>query len=119
MARCSTRRMIGPVIVVDNADRRAMEVAEKSRTHGIIEMSEAILNPPETGGIMAAPKAGMRKPRRNVGTVARKATTRTSAGRNKLTQTKVDRAEETQEGVKQHNTLRAPNEPELDGALPS
>ena len=49
-ARCYTERKIGPVAVVDEADWRLMEAAETSRMNGIIELPEAIPNPPKAGG---------------------------------------------------------------------
>mgnify|MGYP006950760078 FL=1 len=97
----------------------AMEAVERSRMDDIIEMPEAIPNPSEVGGFMATPEVGKRRRHWNVGIVARKATRRVSAGRNKPTRTKLDQAEETQEGVRSRTTLRALNELEMDHALPS
>ena len=44
--------MIGPVVVVDEADWRAMEAAEKSKTCGMILMPMAVPDPPEAWGVM-------------------------------------------------------------------
>ena len=38
--------------MADEADRRAMEATEKSKTCGIIEMAESIPNPFEAGGVI-------------------------------------------------------------------
>ena len=111
--------MIGPVVVVDEAVRRAMEAVEKSKTYCMIVMPMAIPDPPEAGGVMAAPEDGKRKPHRNAGIVARKATRRASVGRRTLIRTRPDQAEETQEGVKSRTTRMALNEPKMERTLPS
>ena len=87
--------MIDPVVVVDEADQCVMEATKKSRMDGIIEMLEAILNPPEARGVMAATEDDKGKPHRNAGIVARKATRRASGGKRMLIRTRPDRVEET------------------------
>ena len=52
-ARCCTRREIGPVVVVDEASRCAMKVANESKEEGIVVMPTTIPDPPEIGGVEA------------------------------------------------------------------
>ena len=59
----------------DEESRCAMEVADEIKERGTEVMPTATPDPPETGGV------GKGKPLRSVGTVARKATGRASAGR--------------------------------------
>ena len=105
------------MVVVDEADRRTMELAENNRMDGIIEMPEAIPNPPEAGGVMGASEDGKRSLHRNAGIVARKATRRASAEGRTLIRTRLDQAEETQEGVKSRTTRMALSELEMERTL--
>ena len=77
IARCCTRREIGPVVVADKTSRFAMEAADGINEEGIEVMQIAIPDPPETGGVEAR-RTGKGNPPWNVGTVARKATRRAS-----------------------------------------
>ena len=52
------------MVVVEEAYRRAMEAADKSRTSGVIEMLEVVLNCLEAGGVIGAPEVGKGRPRR-------------------------------------------------------
>ena len=81
--RCYTRREIGPVDLEDEVSQCAMDAADRIKEEGPEVMPTAIPNPSETGGVEAM-KTGKRNPPRNVGTVARKATGRASAGKNAL-----------------------------------
>ena len=90
------------MVVADEAGQRAMEVADKSSTSGIIKMPEAISNPLEAGGVMMVPEADKGRPQPNADTVARKATGRMNAGKIESIQTKLDQVEETQIAVKGH-----------------
>ena len=65
--------------VEGKASQCAMEAADKIKVGGTEVMPTTIPDPPETGGVKAM-RTG-KGPPRNVGTVARKATGRASAGR--------------------------------------
>ena len=75
---CCKRREIGPVGVVDDASRCAMEAADEIKVEDTKTMPTAILDPPETGGVEAM-RTGKVNPLQNVGTMERKATVRVSA----------------------------------------
>ena len=75
--------------MADEANRCAMEAAEGSKGEGIVVMPTTIPNPPEIGGVEAM-RTGKGNPPRNAGIVARKATTRASAGRSAPIQRKLD-----------------------------
>ena len=81
--RCSTWREIGPVNVADEASRRTMEAADGIKEEGIVVMLTTIPDPPKTGGVEAM-RTGKGNTPQNVGTVARKATGRASAGKSVL-----------------------------------
>ena len=67
--------------VEDEVGRRATLAADKSRKVGIEEVPTAVLDPPQSGGVMMEPKTGKQRPKRNTGIVARRATRRSSAGK--------------------------------------
>ena len=50
-AICCTQTKIGPVLVEDEASRRAMEATDVSKEEGIAVMPTAIPDPPEPGGV--------------------------------------------------------------------
>ena len=66
--------------VVDEVGRPAMEAAGKSRNGGTMSVPIAVLGLPQAGGLKAVPEAGKTNPLQNVGTVARRATEKASAG---------------------------------------
>ena len=112
--------------MADEADQRAMEAADNSRTGGIIEMPVAVPNPLEAGGVMAAPEAGKGRPRRRCRELARKDRTpdywyygRNGHRESECWKKRVDsgRAEWMQIGVNDHTVLKAQGEP--DQTLPS
>ena len=78
--------------VVDEVDRLAMVAAGKSRTEGIKNVLTAIPDPPQVGGVKAAPEAGKQRPTRNVCTMIKRATEKESAGRSMLIRTDPDPA---------------------------
>ena len=78
-------REIGPVGVEDEASQCAMEAADGIKEEGTEVMPIETLDPPEIGGVEAM-RTDKVKPSRSVGTVARKATRRASAGRRALIQ---------------------------------
>ena len=79
------------MVVVDEADRHAMEAAEKSRIGGIIKMLTTVPDPPQAGAVKAVTEAGKRRPQENVGTVARRGTKRANAGKSVPIRTKLGR----------------------------
>ena len=99
------------MVVVDEASRYAIEVADKSRIYHIIKISTTVLDTSLIGGAKAVPGAGKGKPHRTTGTLARRARERASVGRNKLIRTRPDRAEETRIGVKDHTMPKAQGKP--------
>ena len=60
---------------------QAMEVADRSRTRGIIEMLTIVPDPPWIGGVKEAPEVGKERHRQTVGTVVGRAIEKVSAGR--------------------------------------
>ena len=54
--RCYTWRKIGPVVVVDEAGRHAMEVTDMSKTKGTEAMPIVVPDPSEVGGVKAGPE---------------------------------------------------------------
>ena len=101
--------------VEDEASWRAMEAADVIREEGTEVMPTAILDPPETGGVEA-----MRTDKGNTtqiaGTVARKATGRSSAGKSTLIQREPgpDPVPDTstKETGNDRTTLKDPEKPE-------
>ena len=69
------------MIMVDEAGQRIMEATDMSRTRGIIEMSTTVPDPPRVGGVKVMLEAGKGRPQRTVGTMARRAVERASAGK--------------------------------------
>ena len=59
----------------------ATVAAYKSRKEGIEEVPTTVLDPPQERGVMAEPKIGKQKPKRNADIVARRVTRRASVGR--------------------------------------
>ena len=66
--------------VADEASQCAMEAADGTKEEGTDAMPTVIPDPSETGGVKAT-RTDKGNPSQNVGTVARKATRRASAGR--------------------------------------
>ena len=66
--------------VEDEVSRCAMEAADEIKVEGTETMPTTIPDPPKTGGVKVM-RTGKGNPSWNVGTVARKATARASAGR--------------------------------------
>ena len=60
--------------VKDEVGRHAMEAVGKSKTGGTETVPAAVPDPPQVGRVKAAPKIGNRRPTRNVGIVAKRAT---------------------------------------------
>ena len=58
------------MVVVDEDCWHAMEVADKSRTQGIIEMLTIVPDPSRVRGVTAVPEVGKERPRWTVGIVA-------------------------------------------------
>ena len=48
-----TIRKIGPIVVVDEVTRHAMEVADKRKTEGTGAVPTTTPNPPKAGGVKA------------------------------------------------------------------
>ena len=48
-----TIRKIGPIVVVDEVTRHAMEVADKRKTEGTGAVPTTTPDPPEAGGVKA------------------------------------------------------------------
>ena len=71
------------MVVVHETSRCTMELANKSKTRGIIEMPTIVLDPSLVGGLKVALESCKERRRRTVGTVARRATKRVSVGRRK------------------------------------
>ena len=89
-SECFTRRRNGLVGVEDEVGRLATVEADKSRKEGIEEVPTIVLNPPQAGGVMAAPEIGKQRLMRNAGIVERGPTRRASAGRSAPIQRKPD-----------------------------
>ena len=77
-----------------------------------------VVDPPRVRGVRVLVEAGKEKPP-TVGIVAGRATRRASVGKRKPIRTKLDRAEEMQEGVRSRITRKARNELEMEWVLPS
>ena len=90
--------------MVDEAIRHAMEATNKSKIYGIIRI---VLDTPQIGGAKAAPRAGKGKSHQTASTVARRATQRASARRNEPIQTRPNRGEATQIGVRDGTMQKA------------
>ena len=84
IARCCTGRKIGPVVVVDEVGRHALEAADKRKIEGIEGVPTTVPEPSEARGVKVASETGKESPRRNDGIVVRKATGRASVGRRRL-----------------------------------
>ena len=78
------------MVVVEEAGRLPMEVADKSNTEGIIIMPTTVPDPLEARGVKPALETEKEIPRRTVGIVVRRATERASVGRRKLIRTNLD-----------------------------
>ena len=76
--------------VEDEVGRLATVAADKSRKEGIQEMPTTVPNPPQAGGVTTEPEIGKQRPKRNAGTVVRRATRRASVRRSAPTQRKPD-----------------------------
>ena len=90
IATWCTRRKIGPVVVVDEVGRHALEATDKNKIEGMKVVSTTVPDPPEARGVKGAPETSKESPRRNAGIVARKTTGRASAGRRRLIQINPD-----------------------------
>ena len=69
--------------VEDEVGRLATVAADKSRKEGIEEVPTTVLDPPQERGVMAEPKIGKQKPKRNADIVARRVTRKTSVGKSR------------------------------------
>ena len=109
---CCTRRRIGPVVMVDGADRHAVEAADKSKIGGTMMVPTTVPDPPQVGGVKAVPETGKGRPTQNVGIVARKATGRASVGRSAPIRINPDLARPDKETGKARTTLKDRKDPE-------
>ena len=116
--RCCTRRKIGPVVVVDEAGRHAMEAADKSKTEGTIIMPTTIPDPPEVGGVKPAAKTDTGSSRQTSGTVAEKAIEIVSARRSAPIRTNLHPVEPNKEIGTGGTISTALKEPKMDRAQP-
>ena len=82
--------------VVDEAGRLAMVAAGKSKTEGTKNVPIAIPDPPQAGGVKAAPEAGKQRLTRNSSIVVKRATEKVSAGRSVPIRTDPDPARPTE-----------------------
>ena len=73
--------------MVDEVGRHATVAANKNRKKGIEEILTLV---PASEGVKVAPKIGKKRPKRNAGIVARRATRRVSAGSSALIRRKPD-----------------------------
>ena len=69
------------MVVMYETGWHVMEVADKRKTEGIIEMPTTITDPPEIGRVKVASEIDKQRSKWNVGTVARRATKRASVGK--------------------------------------
>ena len=78
---CCTRRRNGPIGVEDKVGHNAMVATNKIKKEGTEEVSTAVPDPPQVGGVTAEPDTGKQSLKRNTGIVVRSATRRASAGK--------------------------------------
>ena len=78
------------MIMVDEEGQHAMEAADKSKNEGIIIMPTTVSDPPEAGGVKAAPGTNKQRLRQIANTVAGRVIERTSVGRSTPIQTNPD-----------------------------
>ena len=78
--------------VVDEVGRHAMEAVDKSRNDDTENMPTAVPDPPQEGGVKAAPEVGKQKPTQNAGIVAERVTEKATAGRSAPIRTNPDPA---------------------------
>ena len=109
--RWCTRRKIGPVVVVYEPGRHAMEVADRSKIEGIIVMPTLVLDPPEARGVEAALEIGKESS-------PRKATRRPSARKRRPILINPDRAKRNMGIGNGHTMPRDLKESEMDRAQP-
>ena len=98
--------------MVDEASQLAMVAADNSRTEGTENVPTAVPEPQQAGGVKAAPKAGKQRPTRNVGTVAKMATEKVSAGRSGLIWTNPDPARQVGRTGNARTTAKDRKDPE-------
>ena len=103
------------MVLVDELDQHAMEAADKSKNEGIIIMPTTVSDPPEAGGVKAAPGTNKQRLRQIANTVAGRVIERTSVGRSTPIQTNLITNKEINSGC---TMLRAPKELEMDRARP-
>ena len=96
------------------ADRHAMQAADKSTIGGTKMVPIAIPYPSEIGGVKVAHEIDKERPTRNARIVDGKATMKVSARRRGLIQTKPDQAGKTRLGVIDCTSLEAWREPSQD-----
>ena len=109
------------MVMVDKADRHAMEVADRSKTEGIIIVPIVVPEPPEAGGVKPTPEIVKENPRKTACSVARRVTRRENGGRRRPIRTNpdTDLAEVNKEICCGRTMPRAPKEPKMDRAQPS
>ena len=90
--------------MVVEANRPALQAADKSKVGGTKMVLTTILDSPEIGGVKALPEISKERPTRNVGNMAGKATKKASTRRRRLIQTKLNRARKTWIGVLDHTS---------------
>ena len=69
---CCTRRRNGPIGVEDKVGHNAMVATNKIKKEGTEEVSTAVPDPPQVGGVKAAAEIGKQRPMRNADIVAEK-----------------------------------------------
>ena len=119
IARCCTGRKIGPVVVVDEVGRHALEAADKRKIEGIEGVPTTVPEPSEARGVKVASETGKESPRRNADIVARNSMEKVSAGRSAPSWKNPNPAEPNKEIGSARTTSRAQKEPEMDRAQPS
>ena len=95
------------MIMENMEDGQEIEVADKSRTRGIIDMPTTVQDTPRVGGLKAVPETDDRRLWQTVGITAGKATKRASAGRKRPIQTNPDQVELNRQISNDHTMRRA------------